>query len=130
MESASKGTETSDPNAGASSPPSGDAVRISALTTIAELRHPHLAALRPTPSGVGFEVEPSPGLTFVELAESVSDDAALGLRVRVRVLLDVLSGLAALHRAKQEGKNIGFVHGEVAPHNITVGRDGLRRLVP
>src|SRR5882724_4722191 len=130
MESASKGTETSDPSAAGSSPPSGDALRITALLAIAELRHPHLATLRRAASGPGYEIEPFPGLTFVDLAESVAYDPALALRVRVRILLDVLSGLAALHRAKQDGKDIGFVHGEVAPHNIAVGRDGIGRLVP
>jgi len=52
------------------------------------------------------------------------------LRVQVRLLLDALSGLAALHQAKLNGKPLSFVHGEFAPHNILVGRDGIARLIP
>jgi serine/threonine-protein kinase len=94
------------------------------------MRHPHLATLQPAPTGNGFELEPSDGLSLEKLVEGPNGEGRLALRIRVRILLDVLSGLAALHRAKVDGKPIGFVHGEVAPHNIIVGRDGLGRLVP
>ncbi len=46
----------------------------------------------------------------------------------VRLLLDVLSGLAALHEVEHEGA--AFVHGEVAPQNVYVDEHGTARLVP
>lgn len=46
----------------------------------------------------------------------------------VRLRLDVLSGLSALHEDLEGG--VGFVHGEVSPRHIYVGPDGTARLVP
>jgi len=44
------------------------------------------------------------------------------------LLLDVLSGLSALHALVEDG--CGFVHGEVSPRYIYVGDNGRARLVP
>jgi hypothetical protein len=120
MESTSKG-----------GPPGESGVaRFPALRAVSELHHPHLVAMRRASAGPGFEPEARGGLTLAQLGEGPNGVGVLTLRIRLRVLLDALSGLAALHRVKLDGEPIGFVHGEVAPHNITVGRDGIGRLVP
>lgn len=46
----------------------------------------------------------------------------------VRLLLDVLSGLAALHEVVADGEP--FVHGGVSPQNIYIDEHGTARLVP
>jgi len=47
----------------------------------------------------------------------------------VRLLLDVLSGLRALHEARIGGV-VGFVHGQVSPKHIYLDGQGNARLVP
>jgi serine/threonine-protein kinase len=46
----------------------------------------------------------------------------------VRLLLDVLAGLTALHEVVTDGD--AFVHGEVCPQNVYVDEHGTARLVP
>jgi eukaryotic-like serine/threonine-protein kinase len=46
----------------------------------------------------------------------------------VRLLLDVLSGLAALHEVVTDGQP--FVHGQVSPQHIYIDEHGTARLVP
>jgi serine/threonine-protein kinase len=130
MESTSKREGPSDTEVEGSTPTSTHDVLFPALGAIAALHHPHLATLRRAASGTGFELVEEPGLSLEKLIEGPNGEGRLALRIRVRILLDVFSGLAALHRAKVDEKPIGFVHGEVAPHNILVGRDGVGKLVP
>jgi serine/threonine protein kinase len=101
--------------------------RLVAVRAIAELRHPHVVPIRPGPNG-GFEFDEKEGRSLAELL--ASRGGPLPLRVSLRILLDALSGLSALHRAKLGGKPLDFVHGEVMPANIIVGRDGVARIVP
>jgi serine/threonine-protein kinase len=100
------------------------------LQVVADLRHPHLIVMRRNAEGPGFEPELAGGLSLAELSRSEAGWFPLPLRVSLRILLDALSGLASVHQATQNGNTIDFVHGEVAPSNIIVGRDGLGRLVP
>ena len=76
--------------------------------------------MKSVPDARGVEPDLASGCSLAELSKA----AELPLRISLRILLDVLSGIAAIHHAKHEGKPIGFVHGEVAPANIIVGRDG------
>lgn len=53
----------------------------------------------------------------------------LSVPVVLRIMTDVLSGLAAAHNLRDErGKWLGLVHRDVSPHNIMVGKDGVARL--
>src|SRR5215471_11216454 len=124
MESSFKSGGANDVDAEGSSPASADDVRFPALRAVGELRHPHLTPLTRASTGQGFELEDADGISLSKLIEGPNGEGRLALRIRVRILLDVLSGLAALHRAKLDGKPIGFVHDEVASQNIVVGRDG------
>jgi serine/threonine-protein kinase len=64
------------------------------------------------------------------LSELRETKGPLSLRIALRILLDAMSGLSALHRARGAGKPLGFVHGEVTPESIVVGKDGVARLIP
>jgi hypothetical protein len=122
--------ETEGAGAPASDRPPASADHRTALQVIADLRHPHLLVTRRKIDGVGFETELGGGMSLAELSRSEAGWFPLPLRVGLRILLDALSGLAAIHQATQNGKPLEFVHGEVAPSNIFVGQDGLGRLVP
>ena len=114
----------------ASDPPPSSQDHRGPLAVIADLRHPHLIVMRKSADGPGFEPELAGGMSLAELSRSEAGWFPLPLRVSLRVLLDAMSGLAAIHQATQNGKPLDFVHGEMAPSNIFVGRDGLGRLVP
>ena len=68
----------------------------------------------------GYMAEIGSGLTLSELQEA---RGPLPMRVSLRILLDVMSGLSALHRARIGPKSLEFVHGEVTPDNIVIGTD-------
>jgi serine/threonine-protein kinase len=74
--------------------------------------------------GLGFEVEFHGGVRLSELSRKRFGSGPVPLGFGLRILLDTLSGLAALHGS------LAFAHGEVAPRNIIVGRDGTARLIP
>jgi len=122
--------ETEGAAAPASDPPPASEDHRTSLQVIVDLRHPHLIVMRRNADGVGFEPEIGGGMSLAELSRSEAGWFPLPLRVVLRILLDALSGLAAIHQATQNGKSLDFVHGEVAPSNIFVGTDGLGRLVP
>jgi serine/threonine protein kinase len=102
--------------------------RVATIVTIAEMRHPHLLAMNITEDGSGFDRELVGGRLLSELKDAKG--GSLPLSVSLRILLDAMSGLAALHGARREGAPLDFVHGEFTPANIVVGRDGVGRLVP
>jgi hypothetical protein len=76
------------------------------------------------------------GATLEDLIEAAQPertsarDPLLAPPVLVRVLLDVLSGLHALHGLR-DGMNapLGAIHGELCPANVVVGKDGVARIV-
>src|SRR5215471_1174387 len=51
------------------------------------------------------------------------------LAVHLRILLDVLAGISALHAAASGGAPRPLVHGDVCPANIAIGYRGESRLV-
>lgn len=56
--------------------------------------------------------------------------AVVPIGVHLRILLDVLMGLGALHAMRDGGPQpLGLVHGELCPENVVVGKDGVARLV-
>jgi serine/threonine-protein kinase len=75
-------------------------------------------------------------LDYVEgasLADLVDRAALRGERLEIpvllRVALDVLAGLDAVHRATDEqGEPLHIVHRDVSTQNVLVGRDGIARL--
>src|SRR5438445_7887595 len=104
--------------------PDADSPRVAKLRAAAQLRHPHLVEM----SSSGADAPKDPvlhgGLRLSELSRKRFGSGPVPLGYGLRILLDTLSGLAALHGTLQ------FAHGEVAPRNIVVGRDGTSRLIP
>jgi len=50
--------------------------------------------------------------------------------IAVAIVIDVLHGLAAVHRATDEhGRPLHIVHRDVSPQNIIVGTDGIARIL-
>jgi len=94
---------------------------------IAQLRHPNLVRMLPMPGGAGLAPTLTQGRRLADFTPS-GTFKRFELEQVVRLLLDVLSGLSALHEDVEDG--VGFVHGEVAPQHIYVGSDGTARLVP
>lgn len=88
--------------------------------------HPQLAPLAEV-SG-GYELDRSSAPNWSELRAG-RGFAGYGLARALRMLLDVLGGLAALHDTQTEGGS-GFVHGEVVPELMRVDRQGVLRLLP
>lgn len=87
------------------------------------------------------DVDPRDGemllvLDYIEggtLAELLEGGAARGRplppRVATRILLDACEGLAAFHELRGDDERpLGFVHGDVSPHNVLVGLDGTARI--
>ncbi len=104
--------------------PVADAARLARLRAVAHLRHPHLVEMRAV---IGksdrFEAEPRGQVSVAELCRLRFGGGPVPLRFGLRILLDALSGLAALHGSS-------FAHGEFAPFNVYVARDGTAQLLP
>jgi hypothetical protein len=88
--------------------------------------HPRLAPVQRLAGGYALDVELT-GSWFELPAQR--GFAGYGLARALRILLDVLSGLAALHDTRAESGS-GFVHGEVVPALLRVDQQGVGRLIP
>jgi eukaryotic-like serine/threonine-protein kinase len=88
--------------------------------------HPELAPLCKVPGGYALDVRVAHGWFALPPARGF---AGYGLARALRMLLDVLKGLAALHDTPAES-GAGFVHGELAPSLIRVDARGVARLLP
>jgi serine/threonine-protein kinase len=64
------------------------------------------------------------GVRWSELAQGVPPELAL------RVFLDVLAGLSALHNLRDAKRQpLRFIHGELTPDCVIIGLDGVARIV-
>lgn len=70
------------------------------------------------------------GASLGELVVAASKRGALlSPRVAVRIALDALAGLRAVHELIDErGRHVALVHRDISPQNIVVGVDGLARV--
>jgi hypothetical protein len=100
---------------------------------IAELRHPKLVPVRDVVVEGGIiavESEYIDGEWLADLLETAWAGGLLPIAPTLRVLVDVLEGLSALHGARGAAKDpLRLVHGAVAPSNVLVGTDGVARIV-
>ena len=87
--------------------------------------HPQLAPQRGEREGYALSALTTP---WFELP-TARGFAGYGLARALRMLLDVLAGLAALHDTQTESGE-GFVHGELTPALLRVDAQGVTRLVP
>jgi eukaryotic-like serine/threonine-protein kinase len=113
-----------------SPPPSGaeKALLIRRTQAVARLRHPNLVRLLPLPGGAGLQPILGSAHKLSDFTLPAGTFKRFDLEQVVRLLLDVLSGLSALHEVVTDGQ--AFVHGEVCPQNIYVDEHGTARLVP
>ncbi|WP_394820649.1 protein kinase domain-containing protein [Pendulispora albinea] len=108
---------------------------------IAMLRHPHVPRVRDvytTQDHAVVVTEFIEGATWPQLDVRAQKDGKkpLSFEGRLKLLVDAVSGLAALHalrepgfRAEETGKIPSMIHGDVTPSGILIGTDGLARLL-
>jgi serine/threonine-protein kinase len=70
------------------------------------------------------------GSTLDQVLSLAADDTdVLPLPITLRIAQDVLAGLHAAHQLESSKKRpAGVVHGDVAPRNVLIGRDGVARV--
>ena len=95
---------------------------------MARLRHPNLVRMLPLPGGAGLSPLIGEARRLADFTLPAGTFKRFDLQQVVRLLLDVLSGLAALHEVVTDGQS--FVHGEASPQHIFVDEHGTARLVP
>jgi serine/threonine protein kinase len=95
---------------------------------VARIRHPNLARLLPLPGGAGLQPILGDARKLADFTLPAGTFKRFDLEQVVRLLLDVLAGLGALHEVVTDGQ--AFVHGEVCPSNVYVDEHGTARLVP
>ena len=105
--------------------------RVRTARALAQLRHPKLVPVRDVVVEgrvVAVESDFVGGEWFADLLQS-SGSKATPLGAMLRVLLDVLEGLSALHGLGGPSRQpLHFMHGELAPPNILIGADGVARI--
>src|SRR5258705_5721840 len=100
--------------------------KLATARAIARFGHPYLVEMRPVSAEeLAFDPELRGGVRLSDICRQRFGSGPAPLAFGLRILLDALSGLAALH-----GSLLGFAHGEMAPCNIVVGADGPSRLIP
>jgi serine/threonine-protein kinase len=96
--------------------------------------HPNVTRVKHVDVGgptLSIATELIDGTTLEDLLAAVAARGeALPFDVLLRVVIDVLGGLQAIH-ALRDGLRapLGTIHGELCPANIVVGRDGIARVV-
>jgi serine/threonine-protein kinase len=98
----------------------------------ARLRHPNVVAIRDVEvdaEGVQIVTDYVDGASLAELADPAAGWTRAEPAVAIRIALDACEGLRALHELRDDdGRALGFVHGDVASRNVLVGFDGVARI--
>ncbi len=70
------------------------------------------------------------GLSLDELStRALARGSRLPAPIVLRVALDALAGLSAVHdAADQTGHRLNLLHRDISPHNLLIGRDGVTRI--
>jgi serine/threonine protein kinase len=95
---------------------------------VARLRHPNLVRMLPLPGGAGLSPVLGNARRLADFTLPAGTFKRFDLEQVVRLLLDVLSGVAALHEVETDGQ--AFVHGQISPQHIYIDEHGTARLVP
>jgi eukaryotic-like serine/threonine-protein kinase len=95
---------------------------------VARLRHPNLVRMLPLPGGAGLSPVLGSAHRLSDFTLPAGTFKRFDLEQVMRLLIDVLSGLSALHEVISDGEP--FVHGCIAPQHIYVDEHGTARLVP
>jgi serine/threonine protein kinase len=100
----------------------------------AQVHHPHvvdIVEISTTDDGQHYLVMGYvEGASLDDLLAHPKLDAIRRVRLGLSILLDAMSGLDAVHRAKDAttGEPLGIVHRDVSPANILIGLDGIGRV--
>ena len=102
--------------------------------SLAKNWHPNIARVRHVDADtdeVAIGSELVEGATLADLLSTArARTEPLPLPVVIRIVLDVLAGLHALHGLRDAtNRRMGTIHGELCPSNIVVGRDGVARII-
>lgn len=100
-------------------------------SNIARIRHVDLAGPVLTIASDMVDGTTLEDLLAAARAERIDErEPLLPFPILVRVLVDVLTGVHALHGLR-DGLNtaVGAIHGELCPANVVIGKDGVTRLV-
>lgn len=95
---------------------------------VARLRHPNLVRMLPLPGGAGLSPVLGNARRLADFTLPAGTFKRFDLEQVVRLMIDVLSGLSALHDVVTDGEQ--FVHGSVSPQHIYIDEHGTARLVP
>lgn len=105
----------------------GDPVRD--LKALLNLRHTNVGRLKEVTEREREVTVVSPYVEGETLA-ALRDHSAIPLGVHLRILVDVLAGITAIHGVKDSKlKPLGIVHGEIAPANVVIGVDGVPKII-
>ena len=102
--------------------------RLQRAQLVARLHHPNLARMLPLPGGAGLTPVTNGARRLADFSTPEGGFDGLELEQIIWVVLDVLSGLRALHELTIDGS--GFVHASVSPQYVLLGEPGNTRLVP
>jgi serine/threonine-protein kinase len=99
----------------------------------ARIRHPNVVPVIDVgddPFGAFLVMDYVEGDTIAQLLRLLrAEGRALPLGLALRIVIDALAGLHAVHEQKDdEGELYGLVHRDFSPQNILVGVDGVTRL--
>ena len=97
---------------------------------LATLEHPHVARTRDVVTRTGDVLVVGDYIDGVRWSELSSSSPPPSLELALRVIVDLLVGLSALHNLRDEKRQpLKLVHGELTPECVIVGLDGVTRLV-
>jgi serine/threonine-protein kinase len=96
---------------------------------VAKAVHPNLSRVREAvrrADDVLVSSEFVDGVTWAKLSVCSQSPP---LEIALRIFVDVLSGLGAIHNLRHSGQELKLIHGALAPECVVVGSDGVARLV-
>jgi serine/threonine-protein kinase len=97
---------------------------------LATLEHPNVARIRDVVIRGEEVFVVGEFVDGVRWSELVAGPQKVSLEIALRVLVDVLSGLSAVHNLRDAKREpLKLVHGELTPDCVVVGLDGVARLV-
>lgn len=97
---------------------------------LSKLEHPNMAKVRDVVIRGEEVLVASDYVDGVRWSELASTTRLPSLEVTLRVFIDVLAGLSALHDLRDEDRQaLRLMHGELTPECIVVGSEGVSKLV-
>jgi serine/threonine-protein kinase len=97
---------------------------------LATLEHPNVARIRDVVIRGEDVFVVGEFIDGVRWSELVAGPQKVSLEIALRVLVDVLSGLSAVHNLRDAKREpLKLVHGELTPGCVVVGLDGVARVV-